>query len=178
MKGRGWLWFGLVPAACIAYQWLLHAALVDAQTTSVRMALGLLNGVPHAAINLLLIGVFGRTLLGGREPLITGFARRVHGILLPADIERYTRRVTLAWCVFFAVQVLVSAILFAQASLETWSLFVNLMSAPLIALMFVAEYLYRIVQFPDHAHAPIWKGIQLFVGHARRLRRTEARSQN
>ena len=118
MKSRGWLWFGLVPAACIAYQWFLHAALVDAQTTSVRMALGLLNGVPHAAINILLIGVFGRTLLGGREPLITGFARRVHRSLA-AGVERYTRRVTLAWCVFFAAQVLVSAILFAAASLET-----------------------------------------------------------
>ena len=102
---RGWLWFGLVPAACIAYQWFLHAAIVDAQTTSVRIVLGLLNGVPHAAINILL-------------------------------------------------------------------------SAPSIALMFVAEYLYRIVRFPDHARVSIWKGIQLFVGHARGPRGTEARSQN
>ena len=177
MTRRGWLWFGLVPAACIAYPWFLHAAIVDAETTSVRIVLGLLNGIPHAAINLLLIWVFGRTLTAQREPLITGFARRVHGTLA-ADIERYTRRVTLAWCVFFAAQALMSAILFALAPLETWSLFVNVLSAPLIALMFVAEYLYRIVRFPDHAHGSIWKGIQLFVGHARGPRGTQARSRN
>ena len=177
MKRGGWLWLGLVPVACVAYPWLLHAAIVDAQTTSMRMALGLLNGVPHAVINILLIGVFGRTLKGGREPLITGFARRVHGTL-PADIELYTRRITLAWCVFFAAQVLVSALLFALASLETWSVFVNLLSGPLVVLMFAGEYLYRIVRFPDHAHVSIWKGVQMFVGHARGPRRTEARSQN
>jgi len=179
MKGRGWLWFGLglAPAACIACQWLLHAALVEVQTTSARTALGLLAGVPHAAINILLAGVFGRTLLGDREALITGFARRVHGTLT-ADIERYTRRVTLAWCVFFSTQVLVSAILFAAVSLQTWSFFVTVLSAPLIALMFVAEYLYRILRFPDHAHASIWKGVQQYVGHARRPHGTEARSQN
>ena len=177
MKRRGWLWLGLVPAACVAYPWLLHAAIVDAQTTSMRVALGLLNGVPHAVINILLIGVFGRTLVGEREALITGFARRVHGTL-STDIELYTRRITLAWCVFFVTQVLVSAILFAAASLETWSVFVNLLSAPLIALMFAGEYLYRIVRFPDHAHVSIWKGIQMFVGHARGPRGTEARPQN
>lgn len=177
MKRRSWLWWGLVPAACITYPWLLHAAIVDAQTTSMRTALGLLNGLPHAVINILLLGLFGRTLASGREALITGFARRVHGTLAP-DIERYTRQVTLAWCVFFAAQVLVSAILFATASLETWSVFVNLLSGPLIVLMFVGEYLYRIVRFPDHAHVSIWKGIQMFVGHARGPRGTEARSQN
>ena len=134
----------------------------------------------NAVINVLLIGVFGRTLAAGREALTTGFARRVHGTL-PADIERYTRRVTLAWCVFFAMQVLVSAILFAAAPLETWSVFVNLLSGPLIVLMFAGEYLYRIVRFPDHAHVSIWKGIQMFVGHGHARpgpRGTEARSQN
>ena len=177
MKRRRWLWFALVPAACLAYPWLLHAAIVDAQTASTRVALGLLNGVPHAVVNLLLLGVFGRTLRAGREPLITGFARRVHGTLT-ADLELYTRRVTLAWCVFFALQVLASAILFAAAPLPTWSIFVNLLSAPLIVLMFVAEYLYRIARFPDHARVSIWKGVELFVGHARGPRGTEARSQH
>lgn len=177
MKRRGWLWLGLVPVACVAYAWLLHAAILDAQTSSMRVALGLLNGVPHAVINILLVVVFGRTLLDGREALITGFARRVHGTL-PPDIELYTRRITLAWCAFFAVQVLVSAMLFALAPLETWSVFVNLLSGPLIVLMFAGEYLYRIVRFPDHAHVSIWKGIDMFVSHARRPRGTEARSQN
>ena len=177
MTRRGWLWIALIPAACIAYQWVIHALIVDTSTTSVRVALSVLNGVPHAAINLLLLWVFGRTLARGREPLITGFARRVHGSL-PPHIESYTRRVTLAWCLFFAAQVVVSALLFAAASLETWSLFVNVLSFPLIVLLFVAEYVYRLARFPDFPHASIWKGVQMFAGEGRVARSTEARSQN
>jgi uncharacterized membrane protein len=177
MNRRGWMWVAFVPAACIAYQWLVHALIVDASTTSVRLALSVLNGVPHAAINILLLGVFGRTLVRSREPLITGFARRVHGSLLPY-IESYTRRVTVAWCVFFAAQAVASAILFASASLDTWSLFVNVLSFPLVVLMFIAEYLYRIARFPDHPHVSVWKGIQMFAEQGRDARPTEARSQN
>ena len=172
-----WLWIGLLPPACVAYQWLIHAMIVDASTTSVRLALSALNGVPHVAINIFLIWVFGRTLGGGREALITGFARRIHGTL-PPYIESYTRRVTAAWCMLFAAQILLSAILFTWGSLGTWSLFVNVLSFPLVALMFVAEYLYRIVRFPDYPHVSIWKGIQMFVGHSRGSHSTEVRSQN
>lgn len=177
MNRRVWLWVTLAPAACIGYQWLVHAWIVDASTTNVRMALSILNGVPHAAINIVLMWVFGRTLVRGDVSLITGFARRVHGAL-PLYIESYTRRVTFAWCVFFAAQVIVSMILFSATSLETWSLFVNILSFPLIVLMFVAEYLYRIARFPDYPHVSIWKGIQLFAGEARGPRTTNAGSQH
>src|SRR4051794_12558693 len=96
---RGWLWIALVPPACIAYQWLVHALLTDAHSTSLRVSLALLNGIPHAAINGLMLWMFARTLRPPREPLITAFARRVHGTL-PPHIERYTRHVTAMWCVF------------------------------------------------------------------------------
>jgi uncharacterized membrane protein len=174
---RRWLWIVLLPPACIAYQWLMHALIVEAETTSTRVVLALLNGVPHAAINIVLIWVFGRTLMRGREALITGFARRIHGTL-PAYIESYTRRVTAAWCVFFAAQIILSALLFAVAPLETWSLFVNVLSFPVVVLMFVAEYLYRVARFPDHPHVSIWKGVQMFVGRGRDPRPTEVRSQS
>jgi len=178
MRGRaGWLWVALLPPACIAYSWLIHAAIVDAQTASARVALAALNGVPHALINIFLAWIFGRTLRAGRESLITGFARRVHGTL-PAFMESYTRRVTLAWCLFFVAQVLVSAILFGAGSLDSWSLFVNVLGFPLIILMFVAEYLYRIVRFPRYPHVTIWKGVQMFLGRERDSRSTEIRSQN
>jgi uncharacterized membrane protein len=177
MNRRGWLWVALVPAAFIGYQWLIHALIVDASTTTFRIALGVLNGVPHAAINILLMWVFGRTLFEGRESLITGFARRVHGTL-PPYIESYTRRVTLAWCAFFAAQVLVSIALLGTTSLETWSLFVNVLSFPMIVFMFAAEYLYRITRFPGYPHASIWKGVQLFIGEARAPRTPSAGSRN
>jgi uncharacterized membrane protein len=167
----------LLPPACIAYQWLVHAVIVDAPSTSVVVALAVLNGVPHAAINIFLLSFFARTLVHGREALITGFARRVHGSL-PGYIESYSRRVTWAWCVFFGAQVVVSVILFAAASLETWSLFVNVLSFPLVAVMFVAEYLYRIARFRDYPHASIWEGVRAFLRHEPVPRPTEAPSQN
>src|SRR5687768_16636184 len=173
----GWLWVPLLPAACIAIPWVVHAFIADTTTISLRMALSVLNGVPHAAVNLFLMWVFGRTLLHRREALITGFARRIHGPL-PPDIESYTRRITAAWCIFFAIQVFLSAMLLAVAPLDVWSLFVNVLSLPLVALMFVAEYLYRIVRFPDHAHVSIWQGVHAFVRHARRERSAEIRPHN
>ncbi|HYH43725.1 MAG TPA: hypothetical protein VD867_17275 [Burkholderiales bacterium] len=121
-------------------------------------------GVPHAAIYLSLLWMFGRTVMRGREPLITGFARQVHGTL-PPEMAAYTRRVTQAWCVFFAAQPLVSAALFMWAPLDMWSLFVNVLNLPLVAFMFAAEYLYRVRRYRDFPHASIMKGVRMFTEH-------------
>jgi uncharacterized membrane protein len=111
-------------------------------------------GVPHAVANGFLLWWFARTLQDGREPLITRIARRIHGTLSPA-IESYTRRVTIAWCVFFAVQVGVSLVLFVFAPLETWSMFVNVLNLPLLVLMFAGEYLVRVIRHPDHPRVSV-----------------------
>jgi uncharacterized membrane protein len=177
LRRRGWLWIALLPLACIAYQWIVHAAIVDAPATSMRLGLAVLNGIPHAAINLFLLWLFARTLIRGHEALITRFARTVHASL-PRDIEAYTRHVTRAWCVFFGAQVLASAILFALASLENWSLFVNVLSFPLVPVMFVAEYLYRLARFPDFPHASIWQGVRAFVDHEQLPHTPEVRAPN
>ena len=171
-----WLCIALIPAACIAYQWLVHTALLQSEGASLRGWLAALNGVPHALINLSLMGMFARTLTAGRVALITGYARRVHGPL-PLCIESYTRHVTLAWCLFFGAQVTVSAILFLSAPLDTWSLFVNVLSLPLIVLMFVAEYGYRLARFPDFPHVSIWKGIQAFTTSRSAAETSDARPQ-
>jgi uncharacterized membrane protein len=117
--------------------------------------------LPHTAIYLSLLWLFGQTLKSGREPLITRLARRVHGTLPPA-LRAYTRRVTVAWCMFFAAQLIVSALLFLFASPREWSLFVNVLNFPLLALMFGGEYLYRIVRHGDFPHASIIDCIRAF----------------
>lgn len=122
-------------------------------------------GIPHAAVYLFLLWFFGHTLLSGKEPLITRLARRVHGTL-PPEMEAYTRGVTLAWCVFFAAQVIVSALLFNYASLNIWSLFITIMNFPLLVLMFVSEYAYRMARHRDFPHASILKSIQAFTQDA------------
>ena len=114
---------------------------------------------PHVVINVLLLWVFARTLARGREPLITGFARRVHGEL-PPEIVDYTRRVTWAWCIFFLTMATASLLLFSFASQASWSLFANLLYLPMLALMFLAEYAYRIVRYRHFRHASLLSGMR------------------
>lgn len=121
--------------------------------------------LPHAGAYLFMLWLFGRTLMPGREALITRLARRVHDGTLPAQIERYTRHVTAAWCVFFAGMALSSLLLYLFASLAVWSVFANLLNAPLLAAMFLAEYLYRILRYPNFSHASIRSTIQAFQKH-------------
>ncbi len=119
-------------------------------------------GVPHAVANGLLLWWFARTLQDGREPLITRVARRIHGTLTPR-IQRYTRQVTIAWCVFFAAQVGVSLVLFVFSSLETWSMFVNVLNLPLLVLMFAGEYLVRAIWHPDHPRVSAARMLRAFA---------------
>ena len=115
----------------------------------------------HVGVYLGLLWLFARTLRHGREPLVTGIARRVRGVL-PPEVVGYTRRVTQAWCIFFACMAVASVVLFLFAPLPAWSLFANLLNLPLVAAMFVAEYLVRITRFRHLQHFPITAAARAF----------------
>jgi len=140
----------------IGFQVLTHFVLRDS------LGAAAIAGIAHAMAFLTLLWYFGRTLLDGREPLITRLARSVHGSL-PPEITAFTRRVTAAWCAFFAFQVLLSALLLTFAPFEIWSLFVNVLELPLLVLMFVGDHLYRAIRFPDYPHASIARILRAFV---------------
>lgn len=131
-----------------------------------HLGLAAATGLPHAAAYAFMLFLFGGTLLPGREALITRVARRAHGPL-PAYMEAYTRRVTAAWCVFFAAQLAVSAILFVLAPLDAWSAFINLLNLPLLVLMFAGEYVYRIVRYRDFPHVTIIEAVRAFARHGK-----------
>ncbi len=139
-----------------------------------QLGLAAVSGISHAAAYLFLLWYFGRTLARGREPLITRFARSVHGTLRPG-MERFTRNLTIAWCVFFAAQLIASALLFALAALSTWSLFVNLLNLPLLALMFAGQFVYRMLRHPDYPRASIWRAIEAFTKDASLSKSAEVR---
>lgn len=121
--------------------------------------------LPQVAVSLGIAGWFAGTLLPGREPLITYVARRVHG-QLPAPIERYTRHITWAWTLWLTGLALVSVLLFAFASRAAWSTFANLLFFPLIALLFVGEYCYRILRYAWFKPASLADSIRAFQRHA------------
>lgn len=117
-------------------------------------------GMPHLVTNSFLMWFFARTLKSKRVPLVTLMARSVHGSLTP-DLEIYTRHVTFAWSLFFGAQVCGSILLFFFASLETWSMFINILGTPLIVLMFLCEYTYRVLRFRNHRSSP-FDGLNIF----------------
>jgi uncharacterized membrane protein len=120
--------------------------------------------VEHAGGNLLLAFVFGRTLGAGREPLCTRFARIMHGSL-PPEVVGYTRRITLAWTIFFTVLAIVSCSLYLAGFLAAWSLFATILSPILVGLMFVVEYAVRLRALPNWERVGVLGGIRAFSRH-------------
>ena len=120
--------------------------------------------IEHAGTNLLLAVTFGRTLVGGSEPLCTRFARIIHGTLAP-DVVRYTRHVTLAWTIFFAALFVLSCALYFGQLVAAWSFLANIASPVLVAAMFVVEYAVRLRVLPNHERISILGGIRAFSQH-------------
>lgn len=105
------------------------------------------SAIPHAISYAGFLTLFMTSLMPGREPIVTTVARRLRGPL-PEVLRRYTRSVTIAWCVFFAAQILCSLALGVLASadvirLAVWSQFTNVWNIPLIVVMFAGEYALR-----------------------------------
>ena len=113
--------------------------------------------------------LFARTLAPGQVPLVTRFAAIVRGYLHP-DVARYTRRVTQAWALFFAMLALESLLLALFAPVRLWSLFTNFINYLLVAAFFVAEYWVRIRCLAHLEHPG-------FIKFLRSLLRPELRSQ-
>lgn len=157
-RRAGWLalWLGALAALYLARhriaagsQWLLL--------------------LQHVGFNAALCLGFGRTLASGAQPLVSRLAEVVHGPLSPR-LMRYTRNVTWAWVIYFGLTAAASLLLFALAPAEVWSVFANLLSLPLLAAMFAAEYLVRIVAIPRAERGGFFQSVAAY----RRFTRGEA----
>jgi uncharacterized membrane protein len=104
--------------------------------------------VQETGVYTLLGLTFGRSLLPTQVALCTQLADKLHGPLSPREVL-YTRRVTAAWMLFFFAVAAVSIELFLGAPLRIWSIYINFCVLPLIAAMFVAEYLVRLRVLPQ-----------------------------
>ncbi len=116
----------------------------------------------HAGTYSLLCATFGQTLMAGRTPMISRFARIVHGGELPAAVVRYTRSATWAWAIYFGAVALMSLLLFAVAPMAIWSTFANLLGIPLLALMFAGEYAARCYVLPPADRAGPLEAIRAY----------------
>ena len=115
----------------------------------------------HAGMQSLLCIAFGRTLAAGQTPLVSRFAAVVHGPLSP-QLQRYTRGVTWAWTLYFGLMASVSVLLFSFAPMAWWSGFANLLGLPLVALMFVGDYLVRRCVLPPQDVTGLWQAVRAY----------------
>ncbi len=88
----------------------------------------------------LLLG-FGWSLL--HPPSVIERIARISEPELPAAGVRYTRKITLVWCVFFLCNGLAALYTALYASFETWALYNGLIAYVLIACLLGGEFLYR-----------------------------------
>ena len=165
LRAVGMAWRPLVVLAFLALAYFIASGQHE------RMGLVATSGALHALPNLFLMWFFGRTLQKGREPLITQISRRINGDVKP-DILIYTRHVTLAWSIYFASQVCISLLLYLFTPLSVWSLFINVLTLPMLMLMFAGEYIWRITRYPHHTHASILKAIRVYTRDIATLKKT------
>jgi uncharacterized membrane protein len=120
--------------------------------------------VQESSIYGLLGLTFGRSLLLGRTALCTQLADKLHGPLSAREVL-YTRHVTLAWAVFFFTVAAVSILLYLTAPLRVWSIYINFCVMPLVAAMFVAEYLVRRRVLPQVARAGLLATVRVYFAN-------------
>ena len=131
---------------------VLLAGLLGAAVLSHQQVLAAL---PSIALNLMLAGVFGATLRQGETPLIVRIAEIDDGVLTP-QFARYLRALTQAWAMFFITMAGLSLMLMLYAPFEWWSLFVNVLTWPLVGMMFAAEWMVRRFGFKElPPHTPL-----------------------
>ena len=140
---------------------LVVAGLCVQAAMGVAVSAAMLYLAQHAGIHLFLAVGFGSTLRAGHTPLITTLAARVHRELTPAMVV-YTRKVTLAWVLYFAAMAGISLVLFAFAPFDTWALFANLLTPCSLVLMFGGEHLLRYRLHPEFERTSIADAIRSY----------------
>lgn len=92
-------------------------------------------------VNVAMLGVFGWSLW--HPPSLVERLARLREPDLPPRGVAYTRRVTQAWCVFFACNGTIAAVTAFAASDRVWALYNGAIAYGLIGAMFLGEWLVR-----------------------------------
>ncbi len=137
MAGLRWLAWNGEEKGFLLY-WLAAIFLVAMATLLTGSKFGLL--LYPVLMNLVFLTFFAISLY--KPPtVVESIARKQHGELPPEGIA-YTRKVTIAWCIFFIINGCVS-LWTAFLSHETWVLYNGLIAYILMALLMGGEYLVR-----------------------------------
>lgn len=117
---------------------------------------------PSILLNLLFLALFGHTLLPGREPLITRFRRLEFGHVAPVFVS-YTRRLTVAWTVLFAVATAASVFAAVWGDLALWS-WIAFIGVPFASLsFFLGEHVYRAFRYGEDGRSSPLRTVRLLL---------------
>lgn len=105
---------------------------------------------------------FGMTLRDGQVPLCTRIAAQLHSPL-PAAVAEYTRGVTLAWTLLFAVLALLLVLTYLLLPLPFWSVCANFIAPLLMGAMFGIEALARRWALPRQQRAGMLAAIRAYL---------------
>ncbi|HED18850.1 MAG TPA: hypothetical protein ENI74_05030 [Gammaproteobacteria bacterium] len=92
-------------------------------------------------VNMALLGIFGFTLI--RPPSIIQLIAETMQPGLPPEAITYTRRVTVAWCLFFLVNGSIATLTACYGTMAEWLLYNGFISYLAIGAMFIGELLIR-----------------------------------
>ena len=148
-------WVG--AAAALAIAGLCVQALRGTQVSAPTLYLA-----QHVGVHAFLAFGFGSSLRAGHTPLITTMAARVHRDFTPA-MAIYTRKVTLAWALYFVAMAAISLALYAFAPFDAWALFANLLTPLAVVAMFGAEYLLRYRIHPEFERTSVADAIRSYM---------------
>ena len=93
------------------------------------------------AVNAILLGVFSASLWSD-QPVVERLARLTDPDL-PAVAVSYTRKVTVIWCCFFAVNGLAALYTSLWASVQVWAWYNGALAYCLMGLLFAGEWIVR-----------------------------------
>jgi uncharacterized membrane protein len=91
--------------------------------------------------------VFARTLMPGKEPLITMYCRLAFGYM-PDECVAYTRRLTVLWTFLLGGFALANIAMVLLAQVNTWLVAWSAVSIATMAAVFVGEHVLRRILYP------------------------------
>jgi uncharacterized membrane protein len=148
LRWRAWLGF---VAACAAMGWLVA-------TIGGRPLLY----APSVLIPAALCWFFGRTLVGGRQPLVATVALAARPAT-PDYLLRYARHLTQLWTGIFAALSAWDLALALFAPHSAWSAMANLGNYAVIGLAVGGEYLFRRLRFREYDHPGFAEYVKIVV---------------
>lgn len=129
--------------------------------TSILDARGAILMAP-VGVNLVLLIVFGGTLATA-TPMIERFARLQDPDLTGAEV-RWCRHWTVIWCVFFAANAIVAALLAVHGPMQAWAIYNGGLAYALIGALVAVEWVLRKRRFGRWGSSRLSRRMATWIG--------------